>query len=313
MTASDLVVTKPGGLSVSECLAKQQAHAAGVTHPRPGRAQRGLSTGGRRGHQGGGRGDAGIQAGRACWRIAAGCVPWVRRRAESPGPSGRGRHPADRGCHMSRPLFCLIALFALPVRCPGNPARDDPREHAQHQVGRAHSARGCAQPAPPHRHPVSQRAAHAAGLPAISRSSASAPSSTCAIFNDDEDEARGHRLCTLHRVKILTWRAGDDHVVEGHAHCCDRRRTVPFLIHCQHGADRTGLMSAMYRMLEENWTAQEALGRTRRRRLRLPQPVEEHPPLRARAPTCRDCAPLSNPSAIIRTPLPRLDRTVTDN
>ena len=33
----------------------------------------------------------------------------------------------------------------------------------------------------------------------------------------------------------------------------------PFLIHCQHGADRTGLMSAMYRMLEENWTAQEAL------------------------------------------------------
>ncbi len=31
------------------------------------------------------------------------------------------------------------------------------------------------------------------------------------------------------------------------------------LIHCQHGADRTGLMSAMYRMLEQNWTAQEAL------------------------------------------------------
>jgi len=33
----------------------------------------------------------------------------------------------------------------------------------------------------------------------------------------------------------------------------------PFLIHCQHGADRTGLMSAMYRMLEQGWKAEDAL------------------------------------------------------
>jgi len=33
----------------------------------------------------------------------------------------------------------------------------------------------------------------------------------------------------------------------------------PFLIHCQHGADRTGLMSAMYRMVEQDWTADDAL------------------------------------------------------
>jgi protein tyrosine/serine phosphatase len=33
----------------------------------------------------------------------------------------------------------------------------------------------------------------------------------------------------------------------------------PFLIHCQHGADRTGLMSAMYRVLEQGWTPDDAL------------------------------------------------------
>lgn len=77
------------------------------------------------------------------------------------------------------------------------------------------------------------------------------------FFNDDEDEARGTSL-KLHRIKILTWRAGDDHVVKV-MQLLRRKENGPFLIHCQHGADRTGLMSAMYRMLEENWTAQEAL------------------------------------------------------
>lgn len=33
----------------------------------------------------------------------------------------------------------------------------------------------------------------------------------------------------------------------------------PVLIHCQHGADRTGLMIAMYRLVFEGWTKEEAL------------------------------------------------------
>ena len=76
-------------------------------------------------------------------------------------------------------------------------------------------------------------------------------------FNSDDDEAAGTSL-QLHRVKILTWRAGDDHVVEV-MRLLREKDQGPFLIHCQHGADRTGLMSAMYRMLEQGWTAQEAL------------------------------------------------------
>ncbi|HUQ08743.1 MAG TPA: tyrosine-protein phosphatase [Steroidobacteraceae bacterium] len=76
-------------------------------------------------------------------------------------------------------------------------------------------------------------------------------------FNSDDDEAQGTNL-NLHRVRILTWRAGDDHVVEV-MRLLRQKENGPFLIHCQHGADRTGLMSAMYRMLEQNWTPEEAL------------------------------------------------------
>jgi protein tyrosine/serine phosphatase len=76
-------------------------------------------------------------------------------------------------------------------------------------------------------------------------------------FNSDDDEAAGTAL-NLRHVKILTWRAGDDHVIEV-MRLLRQKENGPFLIHCQHGADRTGLMSAMYRMLEQNWTPQEAL------------------------------------------------------
>jgi protein tyrosine/serine phosphatase len=76
-------------------------------------------------------------------------------------------------------------------------------------------------------------------------------------FNDDEDEVRGTSLRTQ-RTKILTWHVDDNHVVEVMRLLKDTQNG-PFLIHCQHGADRTGLMSAMYRILEQNWTPDEAL------------------------------------------------------
>jgi protein tyrosine/serine phosphatase len=76
-------------------------------------------------------------------------------------------------------------------------------------------------------------------------------------FNSDDEEAEGTGL-NLQRVKILTWRAGDEHVIEV-MRMLRRKENGPFLIHCQHGADRTGLMSALYRMLEEDWRAEDAL------------------------------------------------------
>jgi protein tyrosine/serine phosphatase len=33
----------------------------------------------------------------------------------------------------------------------------------------------------------------------------------------------------------------------------------PMLVHCLHGSDRTGVVIAMYRILFENWTKEQAL------------------------------------------------------
>jgi protein tyrosine/serine phosphatase len=76
-------------------------------------------------------------------------------------------------------------------------------------------------------------------------------------FNNDENEVRGTTLRT-ERTKILTWRIGDKHVIEV-MRMLKQSENGPFLIHCQHGADRTGLMSAMYRVLEQGWIPTDAL------------------------------------------------------
>ena len=76
-------------------------------------------------------------------------------------------------------------------------------------------------------------------------------------FNDDADKVKGTSLRTA-RVKILTWRVDDQHVIEV-MRMLKETANGPFLIHCQHGADRTGLMSAMYRVLEQDWAPEDAL------------------------------------------------------
>jgi protein tyrosine/serine phosphatase len=76
-------------------------------------------------------------------------------------------------------------------------------------------------------------------------------------FNNDRKEAQGTALRT-ERVKILTWDIDDEHVIEV-MRMLKNADNGPFLIHCKHGADRTGLMTAMYRILEQGWSAEEAL------------------------------------------------------
>ena len=76
-------------------------------------------------------------------------------------------------------------------------------------------------------------------------------------FNNDTRETQGTGLRT-ERVKILTWDIDDEHVVDV-MRMLKQADDGPFLIHCQHGADRTGLMSAMYRILEQGWSVDDAL------------------------------------------------------
>lgn len=76
-------------------------------------------------------------------------------------------------------------------------------------------------------------------------------------FNDDLDEMRGTALRAVH-VPVHTWHLETEDIVKVMREL-QHPENGPFLIHCQHGADRTGLMSAMYRMLEQHWTADDAL------------------------------------------------------
>jgi protein tyrosine/serine phosphatase len=76
-------------------------------------------------------------------------------------------------------------------------------------------------------------------------------------FNHDDKEVEGTSLRTL-RTRILTWDVDDKHVIEV-MRWLKQTENGPFLIHCQHGADRTGLMSAMYRILEQGWSPEDAM------------------------------------------------------
>jgi len=60
-------------------------------------------------------------------------------------------------------------------------------------------------------------------------------------------------------VPMHSWNIRDEQVV---AALVAIERALPrgaVLIHCQHGADRTGLISAMYRILFQHWDREEAL------------------------------------------------------
>ncbi|MDR0247481.1 MAG: dual specificity protein phosphatase family protein [Burkholderiales bacterium] len=64
---------------------------------------------------------------------------------------------------------------------------------------------------------------------------------------------------TAVRVPMNTGNIGDEEVVKALRAIRQAKAKGPFLLHCQHGADRTGLITAMYRMLYQGWTRAQAL------------------------------------------------------
>jgi len=62
----------------------------------------------------------------------------------------------------------------------------------------------------------------------------------------------------LVRIPMDTWWIGDDQIISALRAIERAQRDGPVLIHCQHGADRTGVVSAMYRILVQGWTREQA-------------------------------------------------------
>lgn len=76
-------------------------------------------------------------------------------------------------------------------------------------------------------------------------------------FHSDKDEIAGTALIA-EDVGINTWALEDEDVIRVLRILKDPAKG-PFLIHCLHGADRTGTMCAMYRMVVQGWSKDDAI------------------------------------------------------
>jgi protein tyrosine phosphatase (PTP) superfamily phosphohydrolase (DUF442 family) len=76
-------------------------------------------------------------------------------------------------------------------------------------------------------------------------------------FHSDRDELGDSALASEH-LSMKAWHPERDEAVRFLRIVTDPART-PVIVHCQHGADRTGTLCAVYRIVVQGWTRQEAL------------------------------------------------------
>jgi protein tyrosine/serine phosphatase len=76
-------------------------------------------------------------------------------------------------------------------------------------------------------------------------------------FHSDSDELKGTALLN-DELSVKTWHIEDEDVIRV-LRILRKTENGPFLIHCQHGADRTGVMSALYRIVVQGWSRDEAI------------------------------------------------------
>ena len=81
-------------------------------------------------------------------------------------------------------------------------------------------------------------------------------------FHADDVLAGGQNLL-LTRIPMNTWHIEREDVVAA-LHAVRKAQALgPVLLHCQHGADRTGLISALHRVIFESWSKADALAEMR--------------------------------------------------
>ena len=80
-------------------------------------------------------------------------------------------------------------------------------------------------------------------------------------FNSDRKEIGDTGLIYEH-IYMKAWHPEKKEAVKFLQIVTDPKCT-PVLVHCQHGADRTGIMSAIYRVAVQGWTKEEALNEMR--------------------------------------------------
>jgi protein tyrosine/serine phosphatase len=76
-------------------------------------------------------------------------------------------------------------------------------------------------------------------------------------FNSDRDQLGDTGLGYEH-ICMKAWHPEREDIIRFLHITTDKNRT-PAFVHCQHGADRTGLMCAIYRVAVCSWTKEEAI------------------------------------------------------
>jgi protein tyrosine/serine phosphatase len=76
-------------------------------------------------------------------------------------------------------------------------------------------------------------------------------------MHSDRNEIKDTTLAYEH-INMTTWSIEDKDVVRFLRIVTDSSRT-PVFIHCQHGADRTGTVCAIYRIVIQGWSKDEAI------------------------------------------------------
>lgn len=76
-------------------------------------------------------------------------------------------------------------------------------------------------------------------------------------FHNDHDELAGTGLLS-EELSVKTWHIEDEDIIRVLRITKDPTKQ-PVLIHCQHGADRTGVMCCMYRIVIQGWSKDDAI------------------------------------------------------
>lgn len=74
---------------------------------------------------------------------------------------------------------------------------------------------------------------------------------------NDDDYLKAYGLTLLNRP-LLSWSIKPKEIAEILYLIEKQQQNGAVLIHCYHGADRTGLIAGMYRIIYQGWTAEEA-------------------------------------------------------
>ena len=77
------------------------------------------------------------------------------------------------------------------------------------------------------------------------------------VFHSDLDKIKKTGLL-IEEVSVKPWHIEDEDVIRV-LRIIKKREKGPFLMHCWRGADRLGVMVAMFRIVEQGWTKDEAI------------------------------------------------------